>query len=172
MASPIRAAADERPESHPELGYGSKDGAQNDYSVCTTWVVHDSKYYLKDVLRGRYDYPALKRLAIAHAEVHRPTQLVIEDSGVGTALIAELRRSGLNVKPIKPERVKVSRMSVASASIEAGQVFFPAQAPWLASLEEELLSFPHGRHDDQVDGISQAINNPGYSYDTTMSWVE
>ena len=45
----------------------SKDGAQNDYSVCTTWVVHEGKYYLKDVLRGRYDYPALKRLAIAHA---------------------------------------------------------------------------------------------------------
>ena len=104
--------------------------------------------------------------------MHRPTQILIEDSGVGTALIAELRRGGLNVKPIKPERDKVSRMSVASASIEAGQVFFPSQAPWLASLEEELLSFPHGRHDDQVDSISQAINNPGYSYDTTLSWVE
>ena len=38
------------------------------------------------------------------------------------------------------------------------------------SVEEELLSFPHGRHDDQVDSISQAINNPGYSYNTTLSW--
>ena len=99
--------------------------------------MHDGKYYLKDVLRGRYDYPALKRLAIAHADVHRPTQILIEDSGVGTALIAELRRGSLNVKPIEPERDKVSRMSVASASIEAGQVFFPSQAPWLASLEED-----------------------------------
>ena len=103
--------------------------------------------------------------------MHRPTQILIEDSGVGTALIAELRRGGLNVKAIKPERDKVSRMSVASARIEAGQVFFPSQAPWLACLEEELLSFPHGRHDDQVDSISQALNNPGYSYDTTLSWV-
>jgi phage terminase large subunit-like protein len=33
-------------------------------------------------------------------------------------------------------------------------------------------SFPHGRHDDQVDSISQALNNPGYSYDTSLSWVE
>jgi predicted phage terminase large subunit-like protein len=95
----------------------------------------------------------------------------IEDSGVGTALIAELRREGLNAKAIKPERDKVSRMSVASARIEAGQVFFPSQAPWLASLEEELLSFPHGRHDDQVDSVSQTLNNPGYSYDRTMNWV-
>jgi predicted phage terminase large subunit-like protein len=63
-------------------------------------------------------------------------------------------------------------MSVASAKIEAGQVFFPSRAPWLACLEEELLTFPHGRHDDQVDSISQALNNPGYSYDTSLSWVE
>jgi predicted phage terminase large subunit-like protein len=103
--------------------------------------------------------------------VHRPTQILIEDSGVGMALIPELRRAGLNVKAIKPERNKAIRMSVASARIEAGQVFFPSQAPWLALLEEELLSFPHGRHDDQVDSISQALNNPGYSYDTTMRWV-
>ena len=63
-------------------------------------------------------------------------------------------------------------MSVASAKIEAGQVFLPKEAPWLATLEEELLSFPHGRHDDQVDSVSQALNNPGHSYDTTMRWVD
>ena len=133
MASPIRAAAAERPEIIQSWDTASKDGAQNDYSVCTTWVVHEGKYYLKDVLRGRYDYPSLKRLAIAHAHVHRPTQILIEDSGVGTALIAELRREGLAVKPIKPDRDKSSRMSVASARIEAGQVFLPLKRPGFLS---------------------------------------
>jgi hypothetical protein len=36
-------------------------------------------------------------------------------------------------------------------------VFFAKQAPWLADLELELFAFPHGRHDDQVDSISQAL---------------
>ena len=39
--------------------------------------------------------------------------------------------------------------------IEKGKVWFPSQAPWLESLMKELLAFPNGKHDDQVDSISQ-----------------
>jgi hypothetical protein len=31
----------------------AKDGAQNDWSVCTTWLVENRNYYLLDVTRGR-----------------------------------------------------------------------------------------------------------------------
>jgi hypothetical protein len=48
-------------------------------------------------------------------------------------------------------------MSIQSAKFESGQVFFPNRAPWLADLEAELFAFPIGRHDDQVDSISQAL---------------
>jgi phage terminase large subunit-like protein len=30
-------------------------------------------------------------------------------------------------------------------------------APWLDDLRSEVLAFPHGVHDDQVDSISQAL---------------
>jgi hypothetical protein len=40
---------------------------------------------------------------------------------------------------------------------ESGRVRFPREAPWLSGLEAELFSFPNGRHDDQVDSISQAL---------------
>ena len=40
--------------------------------------------------------------------------------------------------------------------MEAGQVFFRGEAPWLEELEHELLSFPNGRHDDQVDVLAYA----------------
>ena len=124
-----------------------------------------------DVLRGRLNYPDLKARAIAHAGVHKPTRILIEDAGVGTALVAELAKAGLSAAAVKPDRDKESRMSVASAKFEAGQVYLPVHAPWLAELEEELLSFPHGRHDDQVDSISQALNTKVYSYDSSMAWV-
>ena len=42
--------------------------------------------------------------------------------------------------------------------LEAGQVLLPREAPWLASYIGELLAFPHGSHDDQVDSTSQALN--------------
>jgi hypothetical protein len=32
-------------------------------------------------------------------------------------------------------------------------LYVPVAAPWLADFRSELLSFPAGRHDDQVDAI-------------------
>jgi hypothetical protein len=37
-------------------------------------------------------------------------------------------------------------------------VHLPAEAPWLAGWLEELLAFPSGRHDDQVDSTSQSLD--------------
>jgi predicted phage terminase large subunit-like protein len=50
-------------------------------------------------------------------------------------------------------------MAIASAKFEAGNVYFPEEAPWLADLEAELFAFPGSRHDDQCDSISQALND-------------
>ena len=34
----------------------------------------------------------------------------------------------------------------------------PREAPWLGQYLSELLAFPLGKHDDQVDSTSQALN--------------
>ena len=59
--------------------------------------------------------------------------------------------------PIKPEHDKKTRMSIQTAKFESGRVLFPTHAPWLADFEDELCAFPRGRHDDQVDSVSQAL---------------
>ena len=48
-------------------------------------------------------------------------------------------------------------MVAQSARIEAGHMHLPKQAEWLDSFLLELLAFPHGRHDDQVDSVSQFL---------------
>jgi predicted phage terminase large subunit-like protein len=135
----------------------TKDSAQSDYSVCTTWYYQDKRYYLVDVVRDRVDYPTLRALANSHAKLHNPNVILIEEAGVGTALAKELNDVGLPTIPVKPERDKPTRMSIQSAKFQAGQVFLPNEASWLNDLETELFSFPGGRHDDQVDSISQAL---------------
>jgi predicted phage terminase large subunit-like protein len=135
----------------------AKEGGLNDYSVCTTWLYADNKYFLMHVLRDRYDYPTLRARAIAHARAYKADKILIEDTGVGTALLAELRNSGLSAIGVTPERDKLTRMSIQSGKFESGQVFFPNNAPWLADLEAELFAFPNSRHDDQVDSVSQAL---------------
>jgi predicted phage terminase large subunit-like protein len=137
----------------------NKDGGQNDWSVCTTWLIHENGYYLVDVLRGRFDYPTLKARVLEHANLHRPSKILIEDTGVGTALIQELRGSPFSAIPIKAEHDKQTRMSIQSGKFESARVYFPHYAPWLAELEAELFAFPNSRFDDQVDSISQALGH-------------
>ena len=153
----------------------SKDGAQNDWSVCTTWIVIDKHFYLLDLTRGRYDYPRLLNTAIALAERFKPDTILIEDASTGSPLAQELKQAGhFAVRAVPVERNKVVRLFVQQAKFESGRVLFPKDAPFLPALEAELLSFPQSKTDDQVDSISQALNYGAspYGYDTTMSWVE
>ena len=135
----------------------SKEGPENDWSVCTTWLIFENRYYLVDVLRGRFDYPTLKGRVVSHAKRHKPNKILIEDVGVGTALVQDLKTASFSVIPIKPEHDKKTRMSIQTAKFESGRVLFPTHAPWLADFEDELCAFPRGRHDDQVDSVSQAL---------------
>jgi predicted phage terminase large subunit-like protein len=138
----------------------SKGGPDNDWSVCTTWLYPDDcAFYLMDVWRGRVDYPALKAKVIELAQRWNATQVLVEETGTAVGLLAELRRKVRGIKGIRPEKDKQTRMSIASALIEAGQVYLPERAPWLPDLDAELFSFPGRRHDDQVDSISQALNH-------------
>ncbi len=136
-------------------------GGQNDYSACTTWLTHKNDAYLLHVYRGRLEYPELRRKVIALATEHRATTVLIENAGPGMNLLQDLRAAmpqGMT-RPIgvKPEGSKVDRMAAQSAKIEAGHVHLPNSAPWLGDFLTELLSFPNGRHDDQVDSVSQFL---------------
>jgi predicted phage terminase large subunit-like protein len=168
----------ERYDSIPERGSSTetvqswdtanKDGDHNDHSVCSTWMVHENKYYLIHVLRGRFDYPNLKKLAISHARAHKADTILVEDAGIGTALVKELQDVGVSAVAVKPEHNKRTRMAIQSGKMAAGQVFFPREAPWLVELENELFSFPKGLHDDQVDSVSQALAHQNSGYDASF----
>ncbi|MCK6370408.1 MAG: phage terminase large subunit [Gammaproteobacteria bacterium] len=139
----------------------TKADEHHDYSVCTTWLIHGSEYYLIDVYRARLEFPELKKKVIELAVKFAATHIVIEDRGSGMGLIQELRRANIVGCPrpiaFQPERDKLTRMSIQTAKIEAGHVYLPEKAPWLGELRNELLQFPNGPYDDQVDSLSQAL---------------
>ena len=136
----------------------SKAEELRDYSVCTTWLRQGNRHYLIDVVRERLEYPFLKKRAVDLARQYEADAVLIEDKGSGTQLIQDLQHEGL-VLPIAilPEGDKVTRMSAQSAKIEAGCVFLPEEAPWLGEFEREVLQFPNGKFDDQVDSMSQYL---------------
>jgi len=77
---------DARPERVPNdrviqsWDTASKSNELNDYSVCTSWLVQQNRYYLFDVLREKLDYPSLKRRVIDHASIHNANSVLIEDN--------------------------------------------------------------------------------------------
>jgi len=132
-----------------------------DYSVCSTWLVKGKDYYLVDVLREKLGYPDLKRRVISQALEYNADTVLIEDKGSGTPLIQDLCVDGTQGVPypigVTPEQDKITRMSSTSSKIEARHVHLPANADWLDDFHAELMQFPNGRHDDQVDSLSQFL---------------
>ena len=45
-----------------------------------------------------------------------------------------------------------------TAMIENGFVYIPQDAPWLAEYLHEMIVFPNGKHDDQVDSTAQFLD--------------
>jgi predicted phage terminase large subunit-like protein len=133
-----------------------------DYSVCTTWFVFKRNYFLVDVWRGRLEFPQLRRKLVALSREHQPHRILLEHAPIGLQLIQDLRASPFAGVPIpqgiKPRGDKLVRMEAQCARFENGQVHLPRNAPWLAEFLHEILAFPNGRHDDQVDSTSQFLN--------------
>lgn len=149
----------------------SKAEELNDYSVCTTWLVKENRYYLLNLLRARLEYPDLRRKVIAHYFSWQADKVLIEDKGSGISLIQDLRLEN-NIYPISiiPEQDKITRMATQAPAIESGKVFIPKEALWLADFQRELTLFPNSKHDDQVDSLSQFLNY--ITKPRPMPWIE
>ena len=120
----------------------SKEGPENDWSVCTTWLIFEGRYYLLDVLRRRFDYPTLKARVLSHAKQHNVSKILIEDAGVGTALVQDLKTASFSVVPIKPEYEKQIRMSSNPTNLSAAVCSFQQRLP---GSQTSKMSFSHFR---------------------------
>jgi Terminase RNaseH-like domain len=84
----------------------------------------------------------------------------VEDRANGPAVIQELRHDVAGLIAVNPEGGKMARAQAVSPQVESGNVYLPhpALAAWVEDLIEETAAFPHGRNDDQVDAMTQALN--------------
>ena len=137
-----------------------KTGQDNDYSVCTTWGVGETGYYLLDVWKRRVEFAQLKGTVVTLGEQFKPDAVLVEDKASGQSLIQELQRdTRLPILPVKVDSDKVSRAYAVTPIIETGRVFLPESAPWLADYLDNMANFPNAAHDDDVDSTTQALNH-------------
>jgi predicted phage terminase large subunit-like protein len=146
----------------------------SDYSACVVFLVREGTAFLVDVVRERLEYPALRRrvMEVDSRWRHQASNytLLIENRGSGISLVQDLKRDGIHAIGVDPEGDKVMRMNAQTARIEAGAVSLPRWAPWLEEFKREIMAFPNGRHDDQVDALSQALKRAFQPRTSTMTF--
>jgi predicted phage terminase large subunit-like protein len=143
-----------------------------DYSVIQTWGIFNnidtnelngvetvtSNLILLGNMKGRYEYPELRRIASQEYRKHRPDICIVEKKASGQSLIQDMRKSGLPVLEYTPDKDKVSRVYSASPMFESRRVWLPKDRSWSNDLFEELIGFPYAQHDDQVDACIMAVH--------------
>lgn len=129
-----------------------------DYTVIMTCAkTKDDDLIVLDVIRQRLEAPDIIPALKNNLDNYNPAFIAIEKAGFQLSLIQIAMREGLPVKELKADRDKVARALPLSARMELGKVWFDRQSLWYSNLERELLQFPAGEHDDQVDALAYAV---------------
>ncbi len=120
----------------------------------------DGNVYIADGFRARIEYPEQRKYIIERITTERNTSHGIEASLHGQALVQELRRDNrLSGRPFKAVRVDTDKLTRALSwanTAEEGKILL-VNGAWIQDFLEEVLTFPSGKHDDQIDAVSIAI---------------
>ena len=135
-----------------------------DFSAITTWGIfypdEDSgaNLLLLDSVKGRYEFPELRRRALQQYKYWQPETVIVEAKASGLPLMYELRQMDIPVVSFTPSKGhdKHSRINAVAPLFESGMIWAPDQKI-AEEVIEECAAFPHGDHDDLVDTMTQAV---------------
>lgn len=167
------------------------DTLDSDYSVVVVAAKGlDGHFYLLDWFRGRFD--AVVQVAEPIARLHKRWRPVWFGSETGPGANNQLWRqlkvelhnkySLPGLQEIRADRSKPIRAVGLQRHLQSGVWKFPRSKPGFNALRDELLSFPHGTHDDFVDALAHADNRltgsrrsnakPSSGYATEAEWAK
>ena len=146
-----------------DTAFSKKETA--DYSAITTWGIfqpaegYEDCIILLDAIKGRFDFPDLKNLAMQQYQYWSPETTIIEAKASGQPLIQELRRTGIPVIDYVPAkgRDKHTRINSVAPIFESGMVYAPLKENFAQEVIDECAAFPTGQYDDYVDSMTQAV---------------
>ena len=155
-------------KSYSEITFGPRDqivmswdialseAETGDYSAGVVLLNRGETFYVLEVVRGRFPFPQLINKIVDMCTRYRGA-LLIEDFPISKGLIQALKNKNINVVTVTPDKDKRSRVITQIDLFEGGSIFIHDRAEWREIFIRELLDFPGGRHDDQVDALVQGL---------------
>jgi predicted phage terminase large subunit-like protein len=144
-------------------------GQAPDFVVGQVWAEWRGEYLLVDQVRGQWGIiDSLKAVRVLHKLYPKAYRVLIEDKANGPAVANLLEGEILGIELVNPKKGKIDRATAILPLWEDYHVWLPppdvldpiTNKPWVPDLIKELKSFPAGKNDDQVDTISQALEEP------------
>lgn len=140
----------------------------SDYVVGQIWGRKGADKYLLDQVRDRMTFTAtLTAIRSLSAKWRTAFAKLVEEKANGAAVIDTLKHEIAGIIPINPEGGKEARAAAVAPQVEAGNVYLPdpifdletgyVPPDWIHDFIEEAAKFPKAAHDDQVDGMTQAL---------------
>jgi predicted phage terminase large subunit-like protein len=133
-----------------------KEGESTDYVAIHVWGKINNEFYL--IERFKRNMGFVDTIAKLKDVLHRHADykvVYVEDKANGSAIIDMLKRRYVGIVPVNPEGGKVARANAVAPLFEAGNVFVQRKD---YDFIEECCDFPNSDHDDEVDAMSQALN--------------
>lgn len=136
--------------------------ADPDWTVGLKLALDEEGLYLIDhIVRIRGNYRAVQDviLSTARSDGHSVViSLPVDPGQAGKSQIAQLSAllAGYRIYTSREQGSKLSRALPVAAQIESGN-FAIRIAPWNQAFIDELIAFPQGTKDDQVDALSRAF---------------
>lgn len=137
----------------------------NDWTVGVT-VLHDENddIFVLHVNRFRSDDGAdIMKTLVDYAREWGCMTVGVEDGQIWKSLESTFVRICGEEKyypayeVLQPLTDKMVRAQPLKGRMQAGKVWFPEKAPWYQTMKTELLQFPAGKHDDQVDSLAWVV---------------
>jgi predicted phage terminase large subunit-like protein len=139
-----------------------KKGKNTDYVVGTCWGrCYKGDYYLIDLVRAKMSFTetldSVKLFALKHPDYKA---CLIEEKANGSAIMDSIKEEIKRVIAINPTESKEERAEAVAPLYRGKNVFLPDPviAPWINDFVNEHKNFPNGKHDDQVDSSTQALD--------------
>lgn len=133
-----------------------------DYFSLGIWGITQQKdLLLLDLRRGKFEGPDQDSILETAWASWRPYGLMyigIESTAYQLTMVQRMRRKGMAIQAIEAKGDKFSRAVTAAIYTRGEKLFIPASPqPWKAAYVTELLNYPNGSHDDQVDMTAYAV---------------